>query len=613
ETVYEEKNRANDDLERRVSEKFNEYIYGEHPYSTQTVLGSVAHLKNPSLSKMYQYFEDYYVANNMALVLCGNFKAEDAKPLIANSFGKLASGSVPEFPEYPKSTFQGREVEKVRITPIKAGFMGYKLVPEGHPDRPALEIVGSMISNENQTGFMDLMTLNNEVLYAGGYQEFMKEDGSAFIFFVPKIFGKSLKRFENQIRASFADISSGNFSDEYFEAIKNNIYKSYALTSENLSNRGWYIGYSFSNGMEVEQILSFPEEVRKVSKETVMETAAKYYGENFFVMQSHTGFPKKVKLDKPPYKPIDSRTDASSAYARKFEGIQTATPAPTFVELGQDVQIANDYFFHTYNPNNDIFTLRLKIAKGITHDGSYPLLAAAVEAAGTSSYSRSALKEKFASLGASYSIAADYNSFDITVTGLDDRFEETLKLTEHLLTAFAPTPNTIKFLYNQRSTENRLAKNNPSTGGRALYLYGLFDNQSSYMSRPPAREIKKLDPAILQSKLQDLLKDGFSSIHYVGQKDQDDILELISTNQFYKRNKVDAYEFLESRDVSETTIFLINDKKAIQSYVYYIVKGPVLNTDELVAKEALNDYFTNGLSGLLFQEVREFRSLAYAV
>jgi len=167
EAVYEEKNRAQDDLQRRVGTKFNEYMYGDHPYSTQTVLASVEHLKNPSLTKMYQYFQDYYVANNMALVLCGNFNSSEIKPLIEQSFGQLKHGDVPEFTDYKRSSFNGREVEKVRITPIKAGFMGYKLVPVTHPDRPALELIEGMMSNSNQTGFIDKMNLNNEVLYAG--------------------------------------------------------------------------------------------------------------------------------------------------------------------------------------------------------------------------------------------------------------------------------------------------------------------------------------------------------------------------------------------------------------------------------------------------------------
>ncbi|MEM6380257.1 MAG: pitrilysin family protein, partial [Bacteroidota bacterium] len=463
ETVYEEKNRAGDDLERRVEEKFGEFIYGDQPYSTQTVLGDIEHLKNPSLTKMYQFFEDYYVANNMALVLCGNFDADEVKPMIEASFGQLKRGKVPEFPDYEQNSFSGRALEKVRITPIKAGFMGYKLVPVGHPDRPALEILGNMISNGSQTGFIDQWNLNNEVLYAGGYSEFLEEDGSTFIFYVPKIFGKSLKKFEEKVKTSFQEIANGDFTDEYFEAIKYGIYRNYSLSSENLASRGRSLGLSFVYGIEPGEYLSFSNQVLKTSKAEVQKAAAKYYGKDYFTLQSRTGFPKKPKLTKPPYKPITERTEASSKYAEQFNNIPETKPVPNFIDLKKDLHITDDYIYYTSNTLNEIFTLRLVIAGGVAKDPQYLLLPQALNSSGTNKYSASAIKNKFANLGATYNFSADYNSFDITVTGLDNKFAETLKLLEELLTDFKPTSNTVSYLYNQRGTENKLNKNNPAT------------------------------------------------------------------------------------------------------------------------------------------------------
>jgi predicted Zn-dependent peptidase len=612
EAVYEEKNRASDDLQRRVFSKFNEYIYGDHPYSTQTVLGSVEHLKNPSLEKMYQYFQDYYVANNMALILSGNFNAAEAKPLIQQSFGKLKRGDVPEFPDYKTNTFSGREVEKVRITPIKAGFMGYKLVPATHPDRPALELIGSMMSNNNETGFIDKMNLNNELLYAGGFQDFKEEDGSSFIFYVPKVFGKSLKKVEEEIKSSFQDIAEGNFTDEYFESIKFGVYRDFNLSLEDLEERGWYLGLSFIYDVDYEEFLSFPDKVRNVSKEDVQQAAAKYFGDDYFVMQSRTGFPKKDKLEKPSYKPISERTEEISSYAKDFQKLPENPLAPNFIDLEKDVRITDDYIFHTTNDINDIFTLRLTIARGITSDPHYALVGRALNSTGTTKFSSEELKDQFANLGATYDFSTYYSSFDITLTGLDSKFEETVELLELLLTDFNPTEKTIDYLYNQRKTENQLNLNNPETGGDILYLYGLFGEQSGYKTRMSARELKSMKPELLTIKLKEMLANGMSSIHYVGQKSEKEVVENLSGKPLFRQNKVDRYSFLEAKDVSENTFYIINDKKAIQSYVYYIVNGEPLNYDDNYKKEAFNSYYTNGLSGLLFQEVREFRSLAYA-
>ncbi|MFD0797503.1 M16 family metallopeptidase [Maribacter chungangensis] len=613
EAVYEEKNRAGDDLQRRIYEKFNSYIYGNHPYNTQTVLGSVEHLKNPSLKKMYAFFQTYYVPNNMALVLSGNFDSNEVKPLIAAAFGQLVRGPEPDFNTRKLNSFKGREVQKVRMTPIKVGFMGYKLVPFGHKDRAALEVVGQMMSNSNETGFLDIWNSENKALYAGGEQEFLEEDGSAFIFFVPKIFGKSLKHYEEEIQASFRSIANGEFEDTYFEAIKNGMYREYSRSLEDLEIRSDYIGLSFIYDMNPDELLSYSKNIKELTKEDIQKAADTYFGEDYFTLQSRTGFPKKTKLKKPAYKPITARTEETSLYAKAFEQLPEQVLSPSFIDVDKDVKVIDEYLYYTKNPQNDIFTFRATIAKGILEDLLYPELALAMNNSGTSTYTANELKNKFARLGANFSFTANYNSFDVNLTGIDKNFKESVLLLEHLLTHFKPDDKTIDYLANQRKTSNKLAKNDPSTAGRMLYVYGLFGENSGYLNRMSAKQLKKLDPERLLSASKNLLKNGFNSIHYVGGQTPKESIGLIASKNMFKKNQTDSYTFQEANRVNETTFYVVHDKKAIQSYVYYVVNGEALNKEHDFKKEAFNAYYTNGLSGLLFQEVREFRSLAYAV
>jgi predicted Zn-dependent peptidase len=613
EAVYEEKNRAGDNLERRIYEKFNTYIYGDHPYSTQTVLGSVEHLKNPSLKKMYEFFQTYYVPNNMALVLSGNFDSNEVKPMIAAAFGQLVRGPEPAFKTRKLNNFKGRVVEKVRMTPIKVGFMGYKLVPFGHKDRAALEVLGQMMSNSNETGFLDAWNLENKALYAGGEQEFLEEDGIAFIFFVPNIFGKSLKYYEREIQASFRNIANGEFEDSYFEAIKNGMYREFSRSLEDLEMRSEYLGLSFIYDLNPDELLSYSKNIQKLTKEDIQKAADTYFGDDYFTLQSRTGFPKKIKLKKASYKPITARTEETSVYAKAFGQLPEQLLSPSFIDVGKDVQVFDEYMYYTKNLKNDVFTLKATIAKGFLEDQLYPELTEALNNSGTSTYTAEELKNNFARLGANFSFTANYNSFDITLTGIDKNFKESVLLLEHLLTGFKPNQKTIDYLSNQRKKANKLAKNDPSTAGRMLYVYGLFGENSSYLNRITAKQLKKLNPERLLLASKSLLKNGFNSIHYVGRHTPEESIGLIGSKDLFKKNQTDSYSFQEADSVNETTFYVVHDKKAIQSYVYYVVNGEALNKEQDFKKEAFNSYYTNGLSGLLFQEVREFRSLAYAV
>ena len=144
EIVYEEKNRSMDNMFYRLYETYLENFFKNHPYGQQTVLGTIDHLKNPSLKKMKQYYDTYYVANNMALILTGNFNAKNIKPLIKEKFGRWKSGELIPPLNINEESFKGRELIKKRFTPIKVGLLGYRTVPVNHNDTKLLNLCNQM-------------------------------------------------------------------------------------------------------------------------------------------------------------------------------------------------------------------------------------------------------------------------------------------------------------------------------------------------------------------------------------------------------------------------------------------------------------------------------------
>ena len=86
EVVYEEKNRSLDDKRRLLFDAVNKILYKNHPYGQQTTIGTVDHLKNPSLKTMYEFYRKNYVPGNMAIALSGDFKIPEAIGLIDAHF-----------------------------------------------------------------------------------------------------------------------------------------------------------------------------------------------------------------------------------------------------------------------------------------------------------------------------------------------------------------------------------------------------------------------------------------------------------------------------------------------------------------------------------------------
>ena len=82
ETVYEEKNRGLDDDGRKLFYEMLDAIFPNHQYGQQTTIGTIKHLKNPSLKEIQKYYDKYYVPNNMAICISGDFESERVIELI---------------------------------------------------------------------------------------------------------------------------------------------------------------------------------------------------------------------------------------------------------------------------------------------------------------------------------------------------------------------------------------------------------------------------------------------------------------------------------------------------------------------------------------------------
>ena len=88
ETVYEEKNRGLDNDGRKMFESLLDGLFPTHQYGQQTTIGTIEHLKNPSLLEIRKYFDKYYVPNNMqAIRLSGDFDYDETIKLVEKYWG----------------------------------------------------------------------------------------------------------------------------------------------------------------------------------------------------------------------------------------------------------------------------------------------------------------------------------------------------------------------------------------------------------------------------------------------------------------------------------------------------------------------------------------------
>jgi predicted Zn-dependent peptidase len=616
EVVYEEKNMRGDQFQRKLLEDFQLKLFKNHPYGQQPSLGTIEHLKNPSLKRMLEFYDAYYVANNMALVISGDFSSEEIIPFIEEKFGAIPSGAVPEKKVYNEDPFNGREFYEARLTPIKLGMLGFRTVTSEHPDFIPLEVALQVLNNRNQTGLLDKKMIDGDVLAAQGVNLPYHDHGAVMFFVVPKIVGQKTEAAEKIVLNELARLGRGDFEDWILDAIKLREYINFNTDLENLENRALLFAQAFAKGEKIEDALDRPKKIIAVTKDDVMRVTQTYFGNNYLAFHSKMGFPKKEKIEKPGFKPLIANTNAKSQYALHYETVPSKESVFTPIDFDNDIShrtISKGVdIYHVNNPVNNIFSLTLQYQVGNHHIKLLDKATSMMDFAGTTTKSVDELKKEFAKIGSSYSIYSDDSYTYVKLEGVDENLTETLTLINELLTSPVLKQEKLKTLIDGEKAGRKFERSEPDNVASALFDYIRFEKQSKNINRLTMSEVKKLKATELTDSFIEATNHSVQ-IHYVGCSSPESLYEMVSTNiKFASEPKVvDTPVVLQAQNFNENTIFFVNKKKARQSKIFFFANGEPYNTQNEPQIEAFNEYFGGGFSGLVLQEIREYRSLAY--
>src|SRR5690606_18660615 len=127
ETVYEEKNMSIDNDGRRAFEALLDKLFPKTNYGQQTTLGTVEHLKNPSLIVIRSFYNTYYVANNMAIIVAGGFNSDDMIKKVDQYFGAFPAGTPVEDSKILEDPIQKSTVLDVSGPSAQYMMMGYRV------------------------------------------------------------------------------------------------------------------------------------------------------------------------------------------------------------------------------------------------------------------------------------------------------------------------------------------------------------------------------------------------------------------------------------------------------------------------------------------------------
>ncbi|WP_146661034.1 M16 family metallopeptidase [Enhygromyxa salina] len=617
EAVYEEKNISLDRFEVRLYEAFIRRAFPDHPYGTQSVLGEVEHLEQPSLVAMQAYFDEYYVANNVALVLSGDFDANAIMPVIEAQFGAWRSGPKPEPRGGTVEPFDGRELVKLRLTPVRVGAYGFRTVPTRHPDYAALQVVRELLFNEQGSGFIDNLVDEGKILIALPFMQEFADHGLDIVFFAPRILGQTFKNAEQQILEQYHRVARGEFDEQRMLAIRDGLRRAEDRKWEDNEARALALADSFIRRDSWAGYLDYREQLATLTREDVMRVAGELFGEDYLAMRSRVGFAKKTRLSKPHYPAVDPVAGAHSQFYDEVMSQPNAPAALRFVNFEADVattQISPGVTLRTNaNPFNDTYTLDLRFKVGTDRIRELGVATEYIDRIGTREHSPAAFREALSLLGTTFTIGATLDETVVRLTGPEPQLPAALELLDALLREPVADRKRSKVMRRERSGYERVQRRDPSHVAGALREYVMYGEQSYYLRDYGRNGLRKLSGEELIAAWQ--RAQGYAlEIRYTGQRALAELQELLGAGLQLDGSRESAVEHVVRPRVmpDRDTVFFLPRRNAIQTQLVFLVDGDAVPREQLAAADAYSEYMGGSMAGVVFQEIREFRALAYS-
>lgn len=614
EAVYEEKNMRGDNPISGFQEYLFKEVFGEHPYG-RPVIGYTEHLKNPQPTKMYEFYNTYYVANNMTLILVGDFNIEEVEPMVAEKFGTWRSGEVPAMPDYKLPTFNGPVVKEVRMTPIKVGALIWPSVKNSDPDLIPLSLACMIFSN-GETGLADKLMLDGKLMAAMLTPLSLEDYGVNLMLIIPKILGQSHAEAEALIFDCLDRLKKGDFSDDLFEAMRMTVLKSRIEATENLSRLANLFLEMETTGQSYEEFIAETERIKTITKEEVVAIANKYFGDDYLDVRSKMGSTPKDKVEKPSWKPLEAKnTNAKSDFAKMIEAEEVPEVTPQVIHFGSDVKITDISegfkLYSAINTANDIFELKFYFNYGTADDPDLSIATSYLALQGTETKTFQELSLELQKMGGSITAYPNENYLVVTVTGFDADIERLLELCHEMLYHPSNDESQIKTLVEGELTNMKALKDDASTWGDAVQEYALYGDKSNFLNHTPLKEWSKRSGAELLAEIAEALKyDGY--ITYSGGQFPNALVKSIKKHQILPEKPIKGEESVRSEAAfTEPKVFVAHNKKFRQSNINFYVPGEKLSLEDEALSSLFNKYFGTDMYSIVFQEIREFRSLGY--
>ena len=618
ETVYEEKNMSLTDDTEKMYDAIFASLFKKHPYGLQTILGSQQHLKNPSITNIKNYYKEWYVPNNMAVCISGDLDPDKAIKVIRKHFGSLRPNPDLQYLEYePEDPISEPIVTEVRGLESPKVMIAWRFPGANDPDNLKLTLIGDILYN-GTAGLIDINVNQPQKvlsLYGGVYS---LADYSVLMFIGEPKQGQSLEEVKDIILGQVDILKKGEFDESLLAATANNYKLSQMRMTERASGMVSAYVSSFINNEPWSSTVHMVDNISAITKDDIVAYANAHLGDNYAEVLKLQGEDTGIeKIEKPHITPILTNRDTSSQFLRDIMASEVAPIEPVFVDFDKDMDIltakAGIPVYYKQNTTNGIFQLVYVFETGSDTDKMLSYAMQYLDYLGTEDMSPMEYRQAFYNLACSYAVIPGSDVTYAVVSGLAENMEEAVSLFEKLIAGATANPEALAGMKANILQQRSNAKHEQMSNFRMLQMYGVYGKDNPARSDLSDRELRGLTDRTLLERIHNLF-DYEHKVLYYGPLTGEETVNSVNALHQVPEKLIPLEGTRKYREqLTKENRILLAPYESNQIYLFsFSNNGETYDPAVVPAATMYNAYFGGGMNGIVFQEMREARGLAYS-
>jgi len=617
EAVYEEKNRSLDDDGSKLDEAMMALVFPTHNYGQQTTIGTIEHLKNPSLVEIRNYYNKYYVPNNMAAIFAGDFNPDEMIKKVDKSFAYMVSKPIALYnptPEKPLTKIQQVDVYGPSAEAVEIYYRGYA---DNTQQSLMLSLIRSILTN-GKAGLIDInLNKQQKTQRANATYQQMKDYGVFNLSAQPRQ-GQTLAQAAKLLLEQVELLKKGEFDEDLLKAIVANQKLSFLQAFDDNGNRADILSNQFvmDRGTKWQQSLGDIAATAKITKAQVVAFANEFFKENYVIGYKHKGEDKNtIKVEKPTITPINANGNLTSPFVKSIIDAPVKPIAPKFLDYKKDIafgKVGIAEVLSTKNNDNAIFRMSYRFNIGSNNYKLLSYAASYLPFLSTDKYTAEEISKAFYDIACSYNLSVGAETTTINISGLQENFDKAVSLVEHILANVKPNEKALtdlKATILKSRENNKLNKGQIMNGLTSYAQYGKLNPFNNVLSNDEVKNIKAED---LIYHLKNL-NNYEHVITYYGPKD------LTTFTADIKKQHLLPTEFTPAAPAKVYTYTTQDSNKVyfanydmVQSEIRWLRNTGLYNKSDAANIQVFNNYFGGGMGSIVFQTIRESKALAYS-